>query len=71
MRCLSIDELVASGQESALPVQETRETLVRSLDGEDLLEEEVVLHPSLLAWTVPWMVEPRGLQSVGKASGTT
>ena len=52
-------------------MQETQETEVRSLDGEDLLEEEMATHPSLPAWTVPLMVEPGGLQSVGKASGLT
>ena len=36
---------------------------VRSLGLEDLLEEGVATHPSILAWRIPWMKEPGGLQS--------
>ena len=36
-------------------VQETR---VRSLGREDPLEEEMATHSSILAWRIPWMVEP-------------
>ena len=45
--------------------QETQETRVRSLGREDLLEEEMTTHSSILAWEVPWTEEPRGLQSMG------
>ena len=31
----------------------TRETWVRSLAGEDSLEEEVAAHSSILAWRIP------------------
>ena len=41
------------------------ETQVRSLGGEDLLEEEMATHSSILAWKIPWMEEPGGLQSMG------
>ena len=37
---------------------------VRSLGGEDLLEEEMVTHSSILAWRIPWTEEPGGLQSM-------
>ena len=37
---------------------------VRSLGGEESLEEEVVPHSSVLAWRIPWTEEPGGLQSV-------
>ena len=43
-------------------VQETR---VRSLGGEDLLEKEMAIHSSILAWRIPWTEEPGGLQSKG------
>ena len=43
-------------------VQETR---VRSLDQEDPLEKEMATHSSTLAWRIPWMEEPGGLQSMG------
>ena len=39
--------------------------LVQSLGGEDLLEEGMATHSSTLAWRIPWMKEPGGLQSMG------
>ena len=42
-----------------------RETRVRSLGWEDLLEKEMATHPSLLAWKIPRTDEPGGLQSMG------
>ena len=44
-----------------LPVQETQETGVPSLGWEDPLEKEMVIHPSILAWEIPWTEEPGGL----------
>ena len=41
------------------------ETQVRSLGGEDPLEKEMATHSSILAWGIPWMEEPGGLQSTG------
>ena len=32
---------------------------------EDPLEKEMVTHSSILAWRIPWMEEPGGLQSTG------
>ena len=43
----------------------TQDTWVRSLYGEDPLEEEMATHSSILAWRIPWMEEPGGLQSMG------
>ena len=31
---------------------------------EDPLEKEMATHSSILAWRVPWTVEPGGLQSM-------
>ena len=31
----------------------------------DPLEEGMATHSSILAWRIPWMEEPGGLQSVG------
>ena len=42
-----------------------QETLVQSLGQEDSLEKEMATHSSILAWKIPWMVEPGGLQSMG------
>ena len=44
--------------------QETQEMWVRSLGWEDPLEEEMATHSSILAWRIPWMEEPGGLQSI-------
>ena len=38
---------------------------VQSLGQEDLLEEEIATHSSILAWEIPWTEEPGGLQSTG------
>ena len=37
----------------------------QSLDQEDLLEEAMATHSSLLAWRIPWKEEPGRLQSMG------
>ena len=42
-----------------------RETWVRSLVQEDPLEKEIATHSNNLAWRIPWMEEPGGLQSMG------
>ena len=41
------------------------ETQVRSLGWEDLLEKEMAIHSSILAWRTPWTEEPNGLQPMG------
>ena len=41
------------------------ETRVQSLGREDLLEEEMATHSSILAWKIPWTEEPGRLQSMG------
>ena len=38
---------------------------VRSLGGEDPLEEKIATHSSILAWIIPWTEELGGLQSRG------
>ena len=40
------------------------ETQVWSLGWEDLLEEEMAIHSSILAWEILWTEEPSGLQSM-------
>ena len=42
-----------------------QETRVQSLGQEDPLEKEMATHSSTLAWKIPWMEEPVGLQSMG------
>ena len=46
-----------------LPAEQ--ETWVRSLGGEDPLEEEMATHSSILAWEIPWIEELGRLQSMG------
>ena len=45
-------------------MQETQETLVQSVGGEDALEEGMATRSSVLAWRTPWTEEPGGLQSI-------
>ena len=42
-----------------------QETQVQALGREDPLEKEMAAHSSVLAWKIPWMEEPGGLQSMG------
>ena len=42
-----------------------QETGVQSLGQEDPLEEEMETHSNILAWRIPWMEEPGGLQFMG------
>ena len=41
------------------------ETGVQSLGQEDLLEEGMATHSSILAWRIPWTEKPGRLQSIG------
>jgi len=41
-----------------------RETRVVSLGWGDPLEKEMATHSSILAWKIPWMEKPGGLQSM-------
>ena len=42
-----------SAVKNLLAMQETKETWVRSLGQEDLLEEGMATHSSILAWRIP------------------
>ena len=46
-----------------LPV--TQEMQIQSLGQEDLLEKDMATHSSILAWRIPWIEDPGGLQSMG------
>ena len=54
--------LVAQLVKNLPEVQETRGPL---LGWEDPLEKEMATHSSILAWRVPWIEEPGGLQFTG------
>ena len=51
--------------------QTVKETQVQTLGQEDLLEQEKATHFSILAWAIPWTVEPGGLQSMGSQQRQT
>ena len=52
---------VALGVKSPPAIAGDIETGVRSLGQEDVLEEGMATHSSLLAWRIPWTEEPGGL----------
>ena len=45
--------------------RDIRNARVQSVDQEDPLEEGMAAHFSILAWRIPWIEEPGGLQSTG------
>ena len=48
-----------------------QETWVRSLGQEDPQEEGMATHSSILAWKIPWTLEPGGLQPIRLQRETT
>ena len=42
-----------------------QENWVPSVGQEDPLEKGMAMHPCILAWKIPWIEEPGGLQSMG------
>ena len=48
-----------------------QETWVRFPGRENPLEKETAAHSSILAWRIPWMEEPGGLQSVASQESDT
>ena len=46
-------------------MQETQETCIQSLGGEDPLQEGLATHSSVLAGKIPWTEDPGALQSMG------
>ena len=49
----------------SLPMQKMQETQVQSQGWDDPLEEEMAPHSSILAWKIPWVEDPGGLQFMG------
>ena len=49
----------------SLPMQKMQETQVQSRGWDDPLEEEMAPHSSILAWKIPWVEDPGGLQFMG------
>ena len=51
-------------------MQEMQEMGIQPLGQEDLLEWEMAPHSSIVAWGIPWTVEPRETQALGLQSQT-
>ena len=54
--------LVSQTVKNPPAIQETR---VQFLGQEDPLEKGMAAHSSILAWRIPWIEEPGGVQSMG------
>ena len=59
--CVSLMTSLVAQMVKCLPTM--WETWVKSLGWEDLLEEEMATHSSILAWKIPWTEEPGRLHS--------
>ena len=42
-----------------------QETRIRALGWEDPLEKKMEIHPSTIAWKIPWTEQPDRLQCMG------
>ena len=47
------------------------DTWVQFLGRKDPLEKEMATHSSIVAWEIPWIEEPGGLQSVESQKSQT
>ena len=59
---LIMASLVSQTVKNPPAIQETR---VQFLGQEDPLEKGMAAHSSILAWRIPWIEEPGGVQSMG------
>ena len=51
-------------------MQEAQEMCVRSLGQENILEDSMGTHSSILAWRISWTEEPHRLQFMGSQNQT-
>ena len=63
--CIFRDFCSGSVAENLLAVQEPQKTRVQSLGQEDRLDESMPIHPSILAYRIPWTEGTGGLLSKG------
>ena len=61
---ISVSFLLALVAQTVKRLFTMQETWVQSLGQEDLLEKEMAIHSSTIAWKIPWTEEPGGLQSL-------
>ena len=62
MHAMGWASLVAQTVKNLPAMQEPQ---VQSLGQEDPLEKGMATHSSILAWRIPWIEKPGGLQSMG------
>ena len=46
-------------------VRRSNQSILKEISPDYSLEKEMATHSSILAWRIPWMEEPGGLQSTG------
>ena len=63
--CIHVCMCIGGGGPVVKNLPAMQETHVQSLGWKDSLEEEMAAHSGILAWTIPWIEEPGGLQSMG------
>ena len=56
-------DFLKHGSDGNLPTM--WETWVLSLGQEDPLEKGMAIYSNILAWRIPWIEKPGGLQSIG------
>ena len=66
--CVSWASLMAETVKNPPAVQQMP---VPSLGQEDPLKKGMATHSSILAWRIPWMKEPSGLQPMGSQRVST
>ena len=57
--------IISDGSDMVKNLSAMQETWVWSFDWENPLEKRMTTHSSILAWKIPWIEEPGGLQSMG------
>ena len=65
LKCLEISNKNPDLQFLCKRLPAMRETRVLFLGRKDLLEKEMAIHSSTLAWKITWTEEPDRLQSMG------
>ena len=66
--CIHVFVCIDGGGSVVKNLPAMQETHVQSLGRKDSLEEEMATHSGIRAWTIPWIEEPGGLQSMGSQS---
>ena len=70
LQCIRVSYRASLVAQKVKRLSTMRETWVPSLSQEDLLEKEMAIHSSTIAWKIPWTEEPCRLQSMGLQSWT-